>query len=116
MWVRNTKEKHGDVLNDCTFEGLGDCAVIARFPDNKGKNYPDAECVLLNCTLDGISSEEFGPVDASASIAKLYEFNSRDKTEKTIDVSKKINVVRQLNGVKDAEFIDKYSHASWVLK
>lgn len=116
MWIRNTKENHGNVFNDCTFKGLSDCAVIARLPDNKGKNYPDAECVLLNCTLDGVPSEGFGPIDDTASTAKLYEFNSHDKDGNTIDVSKRNKAVRQLDAIKDAELIGRYSDASWVLK
>ena len=116
MWIRNTKENHGNVFNDCTFKGLSDCAVIARLPDNKGKNYPDAECVLLNCTLDGVPSEGFGPIDETASTAKLYEFNSHDKDGNTIDVSKRNKAVRQLDAIKDAELIGRYSDASWVLK
>ncbi len=54
--------------------------VIARLPDNKGRNYPDAECVLLNCTLDGVPSEGFGPIDESASTANLW--NSTAMTRK----------------------------------
>ena len=42
MWIRNTKENHGNIFYDCTFKALGNYAVIARLPDNKGKNYPDA--------------------------------------------------------------------------
>ena len=116
MWIRNSKENHGNVFNACTFKGLSDYAVIARLPDNKGKNYPDAECVLLNCTLDGVPSEGFGPIDDTASSAKLYEFNSHDQNGNTIDVSERNKVVRQLDAVKDAELIGKYSDASWVLK
>lgn len=115
MWIRNTKENHGNVFNDCTFRGLGNDAVIARLPDNKGKNYPDAECVLLNCTLEGVPSEGFGPVDESASTATLMEFNSCDKDGKTIDVSLRHKYVRQLDAIKDAELIGKYSDANWVL-
>ena len=116
MWIRNTKENHGNVFNACTFKGLSDYAVIARLPDNKGKNYLDAECVLLNCTLDGVPSEGFGPIDDTASSAKLYEFNSHDKDGNAIDVSKRNKVVRQLDAIKDAELIGKYSDANWVLK
>ena len=116
MWIRNSKENHGNVFNACTFKGLSDYAVIARLPDNKGKNYPDAECVLLNCTLDGVPSEGFGPIDDTASSAKLYEFNSHGKDGNNLDVSKRNKVVRQLDAVKDAELIGKYSDASWVLK
>lgn len=115
MWIRNTKENHGNIFNDCTFKALSQYAVIARLPDNKGKNYPDAECVLLNCTLDGVPSEGFGPIAESASTAKLYEFNSHSKDGKSIDVSGWDKHVRQLNAIKDAELIGKYSDAKWVL-
>ena len=115
MWIRNTKENHGNIFNDCTFKAMSQYAMIARLPDNKGKNYPDAECVLLNCTLDGVPSEGFGPIDASASTAKLYEFNSHDKDGKSIDVSGRDKHVRQLDAIKDAELIGKYSDAKWVV-
>lgn len=115
MWIRNTKENHGNIFNDCTFKGLGKDAVIARLPDNKGSNYPDAECVLLNCTLEGVPSEGFGPVAESASTAVLLEFNSHDTDGKPTDVSKRNKYVRQLDAVKDARTIGKYSDASWVL-
>ena len=115
MWIRNTKENHGNIFNDCTFKGLGKDAVIARLPDNKGKNYPDAECVMLNCTLDGVPSEGFGSVDETASTAVLLEFNSHDKEGKATDVSKRNKYVRQLDAIKDAEIIGKYSDARWVL-
>ena len=94
---------------------MGKDAVIARLPDNKGKNYPDAECVLLNCTLDGVPSEGFGPIDESASSAVLLEFNSHDKEGKAIAISERNKYVRQLDDIKDAEIIGRYSNASWVL-
>ena len=115
MWIRNTRDNHGNIFNDCTFRGLSKDAVIARLPDNKGRNYPDAECVLLNCTLDDVPSEGFGPIDKSASSAVLLEFNSHDKEGKAIDTSKRNKYVRQLHVIKDAEIIGKYSNASWVL-
>ena len=96
-------------------EGQPKNAVIARLPDNKGRNYPDAECVLLNCTLDGVPSEGFGPIYESASTANLLEFNSHDKEGKTIDISKRNKHVRQLDAIKDAETIGKYSNVSWFL-
>ena len=115
MWIRNTKENHGNIFNDCTFKAMSQYAMIARLPDNKGKNYPNAECVLLNCTLDGVPSEGFGPIDASASTAKFYEFNSHDKDGKSIDVSGRDKHVSQLDAIKDAELIGKYSDAKWVV-
>ena len=70
---------------------------------------------MLNCTLDGVPSEGFGPVDETASTAVLLEFNSHDKEEKATDVSKRNKYVRQLDAIKDAEIIGKYSDARWVL-
>ena len=115
MWIRNTKENHGNIFNDCTFKAMSQYAMIARLPDNKGKNYPDAECVLLNCTLDGVPSEGFGPIAESASTAKLYEFNSHSNDGKNIDVSGRDKHVKQFDAIKDAELIGKYSDAQWVL-
>ena len=115
MWIRNTKENHGNIFNDCTFKALSQYAVIARLPDNKGKNYPDAECVLLNCTLDGVPSEGFGPIAEFASTAKFYEFNCHDTDGKSVDVSNRDKHVRQLDAIKDAELIGRYSDAKWVL-
>lgn len=116
MWIRNTEENHGNIFNACTFHALSEHAVIARLPDNKGKNYPHAECVLLNCTLDGVPPEGFGPVAETAATAKLLEFNSHDKDGNRVDVSKRDKHVRQLDAVKDANLIGKYSDASWVMK
>ena len=47
--------------------------------------------------------------------AALLEFNSHDKEGKAIDVSKRNKYVRQLDAIKDAEIIGKYSDARWVL-
>lgn len=47
--------------------------------------------------------------------AVLLEFNSHDKEGKTIDISKRNKYVRQLDGIKDAGVIGRYSNASWVL-
>ena len=44
--------------------------------------------------------------------AVLLEFNSHDKEGKTIDVSKRNKYVRQLDGIKDAGVIGRYSNAS----
>ena len=47
--------------------------------------------------------------------AVLLEFNSHDKEGKTIDISKRNKYVRQLDAIKDAETIGKYSNVSWFL-
>jgi hypothetical protein len=115
MWIRNTEANHGNVFNDCTFHGLGEWAVIARLPDNKGKNYPHAESVLINCKLDNVPAIGWGPIGDSASTATLLEFNSRDLNNNPIDVSERHALVKQLDPIKDAETIANYSNSKFVL-
>ena len=116
QWIRNTEENHGNVFVDCHFIGKGNDAVIARLPDNKGKNYPHAEVVLLNCTLEGIPEIGFGPIAESARTATLLEFNSTDAQGKPLDISKRHPLVRQLHPLHDAATIANYSDWRYVLK
>ncbi len=115
MWIRNTEENHGNVFVDCHFKGLSDYAEIGRLPDNKGKNYPHAECVLLNCTLENIPDNGWGRIDDGAKTATLLEFNSHDTEGKPVDISKRNTLMRQLNPIRDAEVIGHYSDSRWVL-
>ena len=68
MWIRNTQANHGNVFVDCSFRTRnGGQTVLARLPDNKGKNYPYAEAVLIHATLDGIAPIGWEPIDGDAS-------------------------------------------------
>ena len=115
MWIRNTEENHGNVFVDCHFKGLSEYAELGRLPDNKGKNYPHSEVVLLNCTLDNVPPVGFGPIDETAKTATILEFNSHDMQGNPIDVSKRHPYVKQLDALNDAEIIGKYSNARYVL-
>jgi hypothetical protein len=115
MWIRNTEENHGNVFIDCHFKGLSGFAELGRLPDNKGKNYPHAECVLLNCTLENIPTAGWGIVDKSARTATLLEFNSHDTKGNPVDISKRNPLMRQLDPISDAELIGHYSDSHWVL-
>lgn len=115
MWIRNTEENHGNVFVDCHFKGLSEYAEIGRLPDNKGKNYPYAECVLLNCTLESIPAAGWGRIDETAKTATILEFNSHDIEGNLVDVSKRHPLMRQLDPLRDAELIGKYSDSRWVL-
>ena len=115
MWIRNTDENHGNVFVDCRFVGLSQKAVIGRLPDNKGKNYPYAECVLLNCTLENIPESGWGRVDEGATHAVLLEFNSHDSLGNPIDTSRRHPAMKQLHPIQDAETIARYSNSNWVL-
>ena len=115
MWIRNTEENHGNIFVDCHFKGLSQYAELGRLPDNKGKNYPHAECVLLNCTLENIPAAGWGRIDDSARTATILEFNSHDTEGKPIDTTKRNALMRQLNPIRDAEIIGRYSDSRWVL-
>ena len=115
MWIRNTEENHGNVFVDCHLKGLSEYAEIGRLPDNKGKNYPHAECVLLNCTLEDIPARGWGTIDDSAKTATILEFNSHDTDGQPVDTSGRNPLMRQLNPIRDAELIGKYSDSHWVL-
>jgi hypothetical protein len=111
MWVRNTQASHGNVFDRCTFRATGGETVLARLPDNKGRNYPYAEAVLLDATLVGIAPEGWGPVDGDAAHVRFLEFNSRAADGKPVDVSRRHPASRQL----DAETSAPYRDPAWVL-
>ena len=115
MWIRNTADNHGNVFIDCCFKGLSNFAELGRLPDNKGKNYPHAECVLINCELDHIPAAGWGQIDEGATTATLLEFNSHDSEGHPIDVSQRNPLLRQLDPLRDAELIGRYSDSHWVL-
>ena len=115
MWIRNTEENHGNIFVDCHLKGLSNFAELGRLPDNKGKNYPHAECVLLNCTLENIPAYGWGRIDQTAQTATLLEFNSHDAEGRPVDTSKRHPQMRQLDPLRDAELIGRYSDSHWVL-
>ena len=115
MWIRNTQANHGNVFDRCTFRATGDETVLARLPDNKGRNYPYAEAVLLDATLVGIAPEGWGPVDGDASHVRFLEFNSRAADGKPVDVGKRHPASRRLDKDRDADTIAHYRDPAWVL-
>ena len=115
MWIRNTKENHGNIFVDCHLKGRSRFAELGRLPNNKGRNYPDAECVLLNCTLEDIPANGWGQTDEEAKTATILEFNSHDANGKPVDTSRRHSLMRQLDAVKDATLIGRYSDANFVL-
>jgi len=116
MWIRNTEENHGNVFVDCHLKGLSKYAELGRLPRNHGKNYPHAECVMLNCTLEDIPESGWGWIDEDAKTATILEFNSHDTEGRLIDTSRRNPVMRQLDPIRDAELIGRYSDSKWVLK
>ena len=116
MWIRNPATNHGNVFVDCRFTTLGGGqAELARLPANKGRNYPYAEAVLINATLNGIPPAGWGAIDGDASNVRFWEYNSRNDDGTPVDVSQRHPASRQLDKVKDAETIANYRKPSFIL-
>jgi pectinesterase len=117
MWTRNTAANHGNVFLNCRFRATGETpTVIARAPVNGGRTYPNAEVVLLNCALEGISPVGWGDVGGDTSDVHYWEYNSTNLADGSpVDVSRRHPASRQLTMAKDAEIIANYSNPTWVL-
>lgn len=117
MWIRNTEANHGNVFVDCTFATIGDTeTVIARSPLNKGRGYPYAESVLINCKLEGVAPMGWGPVEGDTTNVRFWEYNSTNLSDgKPVDVSKRHPVVKQLSLPQDKDIIDNYSNPVYIL-
>lgn len=115
MWIRNTEKNHGNVFLNCTFMGLGDGAVIARSPVNKGTGYPDAEAVLINCKLDNVLPQGWGTITGDTHNLRFWEYNSQTLGGKAIDTSQRHPLSRQLSKDKDMELIKQYSNPEFIL-
>lgn len=117
MWTRNTSTNHGNVFLNSVFRTPGDGQTeIARAPTNRGRNYPHAEVVLVNCALSGISPVGWGAVGGDTSGVRYWEYHSTNLTAGTpVDVGRRHPASRQLTMEADAEVIAKYSNPTWVL-
>lgn len=117
MWIRNTEANHGNVFLNCKFRMIGPRqTVIARTNDNRGKGYPYAEAVLLNCALEGIRPEGWGIQGNATDRIHYWEYNSVNISDgKPVDVSQRHPISRQLTMEKDAETLDNYKNPAYVL-
>jgi hypothetical protein len=117
MWIRNTSANHGNVFVNCTFRKLGGGTTdIARAPINNGRAYPNAEAVLINSLLEGISPAGWGAMGGDTANMHYWEYNSRNASDgKPVDVSQRKPESRQLTMEKDAEIVANYSNPAYVL-
>lgn len=114
-WPRNTKESHGLVFVECNFSNRnGNPLDFGRCPTNHGKDYPDAEMVLINCkTSTPIPS---GWSSIGMKTAKFLEYNTCDiNTNLPVSTKERHKFSRQLKAKKHAKLINNYSSPSWVL-
>ena len=117
MWIRNTAANHGNVFLNSTFRKRGAVTTeLARAPINNGRAYPNAEAVLINCVLEGISPVGWGAMGGDTTNMHYWEYNSTNASDgKPVDVSQRKPESRQLTLPKDAEIIANYSNPAYVL-
>lgn len=117
MWIRNTAANHGNVFLNSTFRKRGSGTTeLARAPINNGRAYPNAEAVLINCALEGISPVGWGAMGGDTTNMHYWEYNSTNLSDgKPVDVSQRKPESRQLLLPKDAEIIANYSNPAYVL-
>jgi pectinesterase len=116
MWIRNTAANHGNVFVNCTFRKLGAGTTdLARAPINNGRAYPNAEAVLINAVLEGISPSGWGAMGGDTTSMHFWEYNSTNADGKPVDVSQRKPESRQLTMEKDAAIIANYSNPAHVL-
>jgi pectin methylesterase-like acyl-CoA thioesterase len=121
--IRNPADRHGYVYHHCIFDGP---AGVTNMYINRiaPTVFPNSEMVLLDCVLGPAVSptgwlltaaKRGTTVPTTAPNVHFWEFNSHDAQGKAIDVSKRLNVSRQLTLPQDAELINDYSKPSFVL-
>ena len=112
-WIRNGTANHGDVLVDCTLEGLGDGAIFAR---TNGK-YPHCEFVLIDCRTRNIRPEGWHGLDrGDSTYVRYWESGTTDlDSGAPADVSGRAKGTRVLDKERDAALIKLYRTPSWVL-
>src|SRR4029453_1374777 len=117
MWIRNTAANHGNVFLNSTFRKRGSGTTeLARAPINNGRGYPNAEAVLINCALEGISPVGWGAMGGDTTNMHYWEYKSTNLSDgKPVDVSQRKPESRQLTMPKDSEIIANYSNPSYVL-
>lgn len=112
-WIRNGTANHGDVLVDCTLEGLGDDAIFAR----TNGTYPNCEFVLIDCRIRNIRPEGWHGLDrGDSTYVRYWESGTTDlDTGKPADLSGRAKGSRVLDPQKDAALIRQYCNPAWVL-
>ena len=116
-WTRNTAANHGNIFLNCRFRATGDApTVIARAPVNGGRTYPNAEVVLLDCALEGISPVGWGDVGGDTTDVHYWEYKSTNLRDGTpVDVTARHPVSKRLTMDSNGQTIANYSNPAWVL-
>jgi pectin methylesterase-like acyl-CoA thioesterase len=114
--IRNPATNHGYVYKDCVFDGAPGITgnVLSRIMPAR---FPASEVVLINCQLtDAVGAVGWRLDQATeAPNVHFWEYNSHDANGKPVDMSKRLSVAKQLKQPEDAQTIENYSNAKWIL-
>ena len=120
-WTRTGFGVHGNVFINSTIIGRQGNSTFARLPDNTGgvaPNWPYAEMVLINTKTLGILPEGWGPVQGppfDSSHVHFWEYNTMNLDGGTVDMSRRLNVSRELSLPQDKDIITSYTDPAYVL-
>ena len=121
--IRNPAINHGYIYHRCTFDGPAavEGMYLSRIAPAR---FPNSEVVLMDCVL-GPAVSPIGwqlnalvrgdPIPTTAPLLHFWEYNSHDVKGKAVDVTRRLNVARQLKSPDDARLIANYSKPSFVL-
>jgi pectin methylesterase-like acyl-CoA thioesterase len=121
--IRNPESNHGFVYHHCIFDGPDGVAgmYLSRIAP---ATFPHSEVVLMDCVVGPAVSPVAWLLNAAAKGTTMpttapdvhfWEYNSRDASGKPVDVSRRLDVSRQLKSPENAALIANYSKPSFVL-
>ena len=114
-WPRNDHDSHGLVFVECSFSGISErISDYGRTNSNKGRRYPYAEMVLINCRESNVSAGGWSVIGGDECF--VAEYNTRNKKGELIDAASRHPRARWLDAEKDGDLIKKYTDPAFVLK
>jgi pectin methylesterase-like acyl-CoA thioesterase len=118
--IRNPGTHHGFVYAHCTFDGVP--GVTGNYLSRiKVERFPSSELILIDDVLGASVDPVLWQIqdqpapDAGAANVHFWEYGSHDAAGKPVDVSRRLDVSRQLKKPDDASIIGSYSNPAYVL-
>jgi pectin methylesterase-like acyl-CoA thioesterase len=118
--IRNPASNHGYVFKNCTFEGAPGMTgnFLSRIAPAR---FPASEVVLIDCVLtDAVGAvgwrlDQATQAAAEAPNVHYWEYKSHDSGGRPIDLSRRLDIARQLKLPDDEKVIGNYSEPKFVL-
>jgi pectin methylesterase-like acyl-CoA thioesterase len=120
--IRNPATNHGFVYHQCVFDGPDD--VTGMYLNRIAPAaFPHSEVVLMDCVVGPavspvawlLNGARGTTAPSAAPNVHFWEYNSHDVDGKPVDVSKRLDVSRQLKSPDDDQLIANYGKPSFVL-